>query len=181
MLNSLTPAATRTTLKLHVLEYNGRLIWPSPLASRGKGELAVVFRSGMLTLKASICAAVLTGLANSSFASCGDWLAHAPNSSPATAPQVAESVSALIAGSESGGLNRHRLPRIPCTGPKCRNVPTTPDAPIPPATSIYLAKFAISCSMSPASGGTPSLAITAADDARAARGFPELVEHPPRA
>jgi hypothetical protein len=177
----LTLGASRTRLKLRVLAYNGRSIGPSPLASRGKGVLAVVFRSGMLTLKASICAAVLTALASSSSASCGDWLAHAPNSSPATAPQVAESVSALIAGSESGGLNRHRLPQIPCTGPKCRNVPTTPDAPIPPATSIYLAKFAISCSMTPANVGTRSLAIAAANDARAARGFPELVEHPPRA
>jgi hypothetical protein len=181
ILNSLTPAANRATLELRVIAYNGRSIWPSLLASQGWGAQAVAIRSCMLVMKASIWAAVLAGFAELSFASCGDWLAHAPVPPSTTALRDRGSDSAPIAGRTSSGVDRQQLPLLPCSGPSCRSAPPIPDLPLPPLTTISLAEFAIASSTTPALAGMQPLGIAASVDARCTRGFPERVEHPPRA
>jgi len=113
--------------------------------------------------------------APSASASCGDWLAD-----PAHAMQQQAASSSTPAEAPVRIGTQRPTGKPPCSGPLCRQTPGAPAPPVPVTTSLRVEKLTIAA-RSPASDPVARQFGRAREsDARADRGFPLRVEHPPR-
>jgi hypothetical protein len=133
---------------------------------------AIVF----LFAPCAIGLALLTS--NTAVATCGDWTIHGaktgiPKNIRFISDTVARPVTLLTAA-----LN-HETSRGPCHGPNCQSAPSQP-APVMPVTFPRIDSVMLAIRGAVGDSSAESCSSFAEDCARAVRGFPLGIEHPPR-
>ena len=116
-------------------------------------------------------------LSSSANASCGDWLAHPDDAGAASSNIDGEGQTSAGAAAES-----RRAPSGPCHGPHCSKAPT---APLPPSAPINFSnsgeKLGVIASVAGDEDEGSDFGVFSGDDACAYAGYPQRIEHPPRA
>jgi hypothetical protein len=133
----------------------------------------VVYRCALAIFAASISCLLLTTTASTSYASCGDWLRHDDKSSSAGVQGNAR----VVVGNGFG----ERLPVLPCSGPNCTRVPKHPVTPAPADDSFGSVKSALQSFLTSLAASTNKTIVLLAGNDQPAKGFPSLIDHPPRA
>jgi hypothetical protein len=114
--------------------------------------------------------------------SCGDWLAHA-GEMPAIdirATDVEKKVPGRPATSNRARSNDSPMSQ-PCHGPFCRSAPSQPAPPAPANFFSQFEKLALFAKHGLDLSECKDHAFGREADAHPLRGFPILIEHPPRA
>jgi hypothetical protein len=114
-------------------------------------------------------------------ASCGDWLAHTHD------------MAAMHGGDDANRQHRRDQASVnnearssdhpvskPCHGPFCRNAPSQPAPPAPVNINLHVEKLVL-CGLADLNlTGCRQSQFGGETDAHPLRGFPNLIDHPPR-
>jgi hypothetical protein len=121
---------------------------------------------------AVVAAGLISGLASSACATCGDWLANPSHSMAGKQSEKSAAKPEVAAG--------HAPLPSPCKGRTCQKAPAAP-APVAPGGIEQVDKIliAVEASLDDLHFAQFSLAFEA--DAHPAKGFLPRIEHPPRA
>lgn len=114
-------------------------------------------------------------------ATCGDWLAHSAGDVAMTAGHADSHPSHSNAESRETRTGRSTLPFCPCRGPQCRQAPLQSTPPTPVVTSFRVEQLAVVSSHESQSDGRRLFLAGSESDVRPARGYPQRIDHPPRA
>jgi hypothetical protein len=124
---------------------------------------------------------LLTAPGAAAVASCGDWLAHAPQASNLDRQQVNARLHTFDTRADRTivGLDRDSK-RSPCRGPHCRQAPEQPQTPIPSSISFDGEKTVLATHAF--WSGADDQCSSARNKSRVhpLRGFFPGLDHPPR-